>query len=257
MSHSPSLSASRPSARPLYRRLLLCLLALVALALAVTNAPALRLLGYAPIRMFPAPGGMASGRPRLAAVFLSGDMGFHFGMGAEVAKAVAAQGIPVVGVSSPVVFSQHRTRAEADAVVAGAIRLALAQTGAERLVLMGQSYGADILATAAPDLPPDLRARIAAVNLTVPALNVYFRADPSGLAYLGKPDALPMAGMRGLDWAPVVCVHGLEEKDSLCPALQGTGARVIGLPGDHYLKHDPARLIATTLGALRAAVPGL
>ncbi|WP_404477750.1 AcvB/VirJ family lysyl-phosphatidylglycerol hydrolase [Novosphingobium sp. BL-52-GroH] len=244
----------RPS-RPLRRNLLRGFLLLVVLALAAINAPALHLLGAEPIHFFPAGGVQAPGRPKLAAVFLSGDMGFHFGMGADVAEAIAERGIPVVGVSSPVVFAAHRTRAEADAVVAGAIRLALARSGAQRVLLMGQSYGADILATTAPDLSPALRARVAAIDLTVPAQDVFFRADPSGLAYLGTPDAKPLRAMRGLDWAPVICVYGLQEHGSLCPALRGTPTRVIGLAGNHYLNRDPARLITTTFAALRAAVP--
>ena len=225
-------------------RLAIGLFALAAVGLTALAAPVLGLLGTEPIVMFPA----AEPHPRVAAVFLSG------GMGEKVAAAVAAKGVPVVGVASPVVFATHRTRAEADAVVAGAVRLALTRTGASRVVLMGQSYGADILATTAPDLPPDLRARVLAIDLTVPAHDVYFRADPVGLAYLGKPDAHPLLAMRGVDWAPVVCVYGLEEKGSLCPSLAGR-ARVIGLSGDHYLGHDAPRLIATTLRALHEVAP--
>ncbi|MEE4451615.1 AcvB/VirJ family lysyl-phosphatidylglycerol hydrolase [Novosphingobium resinovorum] len=237
---------------PAVHGIALGLLLAVTLGLAALAAPVLGLLGSAPIVIFPS----AAAHPRVAAVFLSGDMGFRFGMGDKVAAAVAARGIPVVGVASPVVFAAHRTRDQADAVLAGAVRLALARTGASRIVLMGQSYGADILATAAPDLPADLRARVAAIDLTVPAHDVYFRADPVGLAYLGRPDAWPLLGMRRIDWAPVVCVYGLEEHGSLCPALQGR-ARVIGLTGDHYLGHDAPRLIATTLRALHAAAPEL
>lgn len=235
------------------------LLALAVVAGVVASAPRLGLLGAAPIVEFPAQG--AATRHDVAAVFLSGDMGFHFGMGAEVAGAIAARGIPVVGVSSPANFAHHRTRAEADAIVADAIRSALQRTGARRVILLGQSYGADIVATVAPDLPPDLRARIAAIDLTVPAQDVYFRADPSGIAYLGAPDARPMPALLGLlsgpHRVPFVCVYGLEETGSLCPVLKGTGAQVIGLTGNHYLNHDPARVIATTLAALRAAVPDL
>jgi len=234
-------------------RLAICFALLLAgLALCAANAPRLHLLGADPVRLFPA----RSAHPAIAAVFLSGDMGFNFGIGADVAEGVAARGIPVVGVSSPVVFARHHTRAEVDAVVAGAVRLALARTGAQRVVLMGQSYGADIIATTAPDLPPDLRPRIAAIALTVPAQDVYFRADPSGLAYLGQPDALPLPRLRKLEGIPLVCVYGLQESGSLCPALTGTSARVIGLPGNHYLDHDPGRVVAAMLGALRAAVPG-
>jgi type IV secretory pathway VirJ component len=236
-------------------KLLLCSLPILLLALAAINAPALHLLGSDPIRLFPAENRHSPARPKVAAVFLSGDMGFNFGMGTHIAEAVATRGVPVVGISSPVVFARHRTRAEADAVVEGAIRFALARTGAEKILLMGQSYGADIVATVAPDLPPDLRSRILAIDLTVPAQTVYFRADPSTLAYLGKPDARPMAALRALRWAPVVCVYGREEKDSLCPTLTGAAARIVGLPGNHHLNHDRARVEATTLAALRAVAP--
>ncbi|MGF7155356.1 AcvB/VirJ family lysyl-phosphatidylglycerol hydrolase [Novosphingobium gossypii] len=233
-------------------RIALALLLTATLALAAVCAPRLGLLGTAPVVMFPA----RDPHPRVAAVFLSGDMGFRFGMGVKVARAVAAKGVPVVGVSTPVVFAGRRTRAEADAVVAGAVRLALASTRAQKVVLMAQSYGSDILATAAPDLPADLRAHVITIDLTVPAQDVYFRADPVGLAYLGTPDARPLAKMRRLDWAPVVCIYGLKEHGSLCPALTGNPrVRVIGLSGDHYLDHDARRLIATTLAALHDVAP--
>lgn len=232
------------------------LAALVALVVALTAvcAPALGLLGSAPIVIYP----VADPHPRTVAVFFSGDMGFRFGMGKQVAAGVAARGVPVVGIATPVVFAIHRTRAETDAVVTGAVRLALARTGADKVVLMAQSYGADILATAVPDLPPDLRARVAAIDLTVPAQDVYFRADPAGLAYMGQADAWPLAALRRVDWAPIVCVYGLEEHGSLCPALRGRAlAHVIGLSGDHYLDHDAPRLVATTLRALNAVAPQL
>lgn len=248
MIRKPMIRQKRPAWR---RRVGIAVLLLAALAAIATHAPALHLLGSHTYRTFPAAGGKAP----VAAVFLSGDMGFDFGMSGAVSKGLAAHGIPVVGVVSPVAFAHHQTRAQAQAVVTDAIGRALRQTGAQRIILMGGSFGADIVATVAPDLPADLRARIAAIGLTVPGRDVYFRADPSGLAYLGTPEARPAAALRQLGWAPVVCIYGVEESDSLCPLLKGSAAQVIGLPGGHYLRHDPARLTATVLRALHAAGP--
>lgn len=246
-------AASRARWGRLRKRTAVTVLVIAVLAMLAINAPRLHLLGSEPFREFPT----TRRNPSVAAVFLSGDMGFNFGIGADVAEAMAEHGMPVLGVSTPVVFARHRSRAETQAVLAGAIERALAGTGAKRVVLMGQSYGADIVATAAPDLPPELRAKVAAIDLAVPGREAYFRADPSNIAYLGEPDARPAEALRALDWAPVICIHGVEETGSLCPALKGTTARVIGLPGGHFLKRDPARLIATTLAALRAADPSL
>jgi type IV secretory pathway VirJ component len=218
-------------------------------AVVAANAPALHLLGYRRIVQFDAP---SSGPYPAVAVFLSGDMGFGFGLGGPVASAVAAHGIPVFGVSTPVAFARHRSAAEARALVASAIRQALNQTGARHVVLMGQSFGADIVATVAPELPPALRRRIVAIDLIVPGQNVYFRADPTGLAYMGAPDARPAKALRALDWAPVICIQGKRETDSLCPTLKGTRARLLALPGNHYLERNAPRLIAANLASLHA-----
>lgn len=226
------------------------------LALAVTlvlATPALRLLDGQAVRVF----GAGRTHPQIAAVYLSGDMGLRFGMGPKVAPALAGHGIPVIGISSAANFATRRTRAEIDSMLADAVHTALARTGAKRVVLIGQSFGADMVATAAPDLPAALRAGIAAIVLVVPSQTAYFRADPTGLAYLGTPDARPAAAMRALGWAPVICIYGVRETDSLCPALTGGSGHVIGLPGGHFLDRDDKRLVATILGALHAADPSI
>ncbi|BAV63726.1 virulence factor [Sphingobium cloacae] len=205
------------------------------------------------LRPFPS----AQARAPVAAMFLSGDMGFRFGMSGQVATALGGHGLPVAGFASPMLFARRRTLAQVDRIVRNAIRIALDRNRASRIVLVGQSYGADIVATAAPRLPPDLRSRIAAIVLIVPARNVYFRADPLGFAYRGEPDARPMEAVRGIGWTPVLCIHGVEERDSLCPLLRGSAASILGLPGDHYLRHDDKALTAAVLGGLRAIVPGI
>ncbi|WP_340265952.1 AcvB/VirJ family lysyl-phosphatidylglycerol hydrolase [Sphingobium mellinum] len=190
----------------------------------------------------------------LAVAFFSGDMGFHFGMSGDLAERLAATGLPVIGFSSPKYFGQHRSRAEAGRIVADGLRLTLARTGARRVVLVGQSYGADIVATAASALPPDLRARLAAVAMVVPAQSVYFRADPLGFAYRGTPDARPLDTIGEIGARRLVCIYGLEEEDSLCPPLVALGAHVAGLPGGHYMHHDSSRVGDTLLALLRASL---
>lgn len=213
------------------------------------GAPSLHLIDSRSLRLYDD----GTQHPSVVAVYISGDMGLRFGLGSKVVPALAAHGIPVVGVSSPVNFGTRKTREQVDAIVANAIRTALATTGARRVILMGQSFGADMVSATAPDLPADLRARIAAISVVVPAQTVYFRSDPTGILYHGTPDARPTAAMRALRWAPVICIYGREEADSLCPTLRGTPAQVVGLPGGHFLHHDDPLVIATILATLRVA----
>ncbi|UVO50704.1 virulence factor [Sphingomonas sp. SUN019] len=229
---------------------LLAGLAGLVVALAVL-VPALHLIDRPAIRMF----GTSKAHPDVVAVYASGDTGLRFGKSPKVISALAARGIPVAGIDSAVNFASHRSRAQVDAIVANAIRLALARTGASRVVLMGQSFGADIVATAALDLPTVLRPKVAAINLVVPSRTVFFRADPTEITYRGTPDATPAAALRRLDWTPVSCIYGAAETDSLCPLLRGTRAQVVPLPGGHFLRRDHKLIIATIIQALRHADP--
>ncbi|MEO6091515.1 MAG: AcvB/VirJ family lysyl-phosphatidylglycerol hydrolase [Novosphingobium sp.] len=195
--------------------------------------------------------GMNNARPvRVAAVYFSGDMGLRFGMGRHVAPALAARGIPVFGVSSPAVFNTQRSRGDVNALVAETIRRALVRSGADQVILMGQSFGSDILVAGLEALPPDLHRKVAAVVLVVPGQTVYFRADPTGLRYHGTPDADAVSDIGAMTWAPLICIYGQSENDSLCPTLLGKAAKVIELPGDHFLRNDHAKLIETIFTAL-------
>lgn len=186
----------------------------------------------------------------LAVVILSGDMGFRIGMGPEVAKRFADDGVPVVGVSSLAYFRHQRTPAEVQALVAAAARRALAFGHADRLVLIGQSFGADMMHVGLTGLPPDLRAQVKLVALVVPTDTVFFRASPSELFNWSKPDAAALPTGRQLTWVPAVCIQGAEEADSLCPELVQPNMTRVALPGGHMLHHDAGALYRALRGAI-------
>lgn len=194
-------------------------------------------------------------RAGVTALYFSGDMGLRFGMGPATSKALAQHGVPVFGVNSSTLFRTRRTRAETDAIVADAVREALDRAGADRLVLIGQSYGADVLQTGLVHLPDALRAKVGGVVLVVPGRDVFFRADPTSLAYRGAPDSDGARTIRALNWTPLTCIYGQEEPDSACPALRGTGATVIAMPGGHFLHNDADGLVGHVLAAVARLRP--
>jgi type IV secretory pathway VirJ component len=201
-----------------------------------------------PVHVYPAVPPAAS----IAVVNVSGDMGLRFLLGASTSRGLTDHHVPVVGISTPAVFRQRRTRAEVDAFMAATIRTALARTGVARVVVMGQSYGADIVQTGLARLPADLRAKVAAIVLVLPGDSVYFRADPTSWSYGDSPDSVGVTTANTLTWAPLTCIYGVEEDDSLCPLLRVPGARVIGMPGGHNIHHDEAGLLRHVLTAVRA-----
>lgn len=205
-----------------------------------------------PVRLFAARGAK---RP-VGVLYMSGDMGLRFGPNPTTTRTLAANGVTVVALKSPTLFRFHRTRGEVDRIVADAVRTALARSGASRIVVIGQSYGADILETGLAALPPTLRSRIAGAVLVVPGESVFFRADPSGLGYRGMPDHIGAASLDRLDWLPVTCIYGRDEQDSACPDVHLPHATIIAMPGGHFLDNDRKGLFAHVLTAIRQDVPG-
>jgi type IV secretory pathway VirJ component len=191
----------------------------------------------------------------IAVVNISGDMGLRFLLGASTSRGLTEHHIPVVGLATPVAFRTRRTRAEVDAFVADAVRTAMARTGMRKVVVMGQSYGADIAQTGLAHLPPALRAHVAGIVLILPGDTVFYRADPTGWVYRGTPDSIGKDTGDTLTWAPLTCIYGQEEDDSLCPLLRVPGARIIAMPGGHNLHHDSDALFAHVLAAVRAVTP--
>ena len=186
----------------------------------------------------------------IAVVNVSGDMGLRFLLGASTSRGLTEHHVSVLGVSSPVVFRIRRTRAEVDAFIADAIRNAVARTGKQRIVVMGQSYGADIVQTGLANLPVALRKHVAGIVLILPGDTVFYRADPTGWAYDGTPDSIGKDTGNTLTWAPLTCIYGREEDDSLCPQLRIPGATIIAMPGGHNLHHDSDTLLRHVLAAI-------
>lgn len=182
--------------------------------------------------------------PRTVAVLFSGDMGFRLGMGPKIASRLAADGVPVLGVSSLVEFRREHSPTQVQAFIARSIRRGLAFAHADRVILIGQSFGADMLQVGATALPEDLRRRVQMVALVVPGDTVIFRASPAELFNWAKPDAEALPTARRLTWVPAICIYGREEDDSLCPHLKLANVQRVALPGGHPLHWDADALYA-------------
>lgn len=184
-----------------------------------------------PFEEFPAHGAMfrTEAGGRYAAVLLSGDMGLRAGLGGGIARRLADNGIATVGVNSLNYFKVRRTPEEVSAMLAQALRRAMALGHADRVVLLGQSFGSDMLHVGLERLPADLRRRVALVVLTVPTRTVFLRVSPLEWLDETPPDAPAIASARKLDWVPVVCIRGHDEPDIACNGGMATGRALLDL----------------------------
>lgn len=235
-----------------------CILLSIGAALALLFAFLIHIGYFAsnPFTSVPAVATPPASERGLAAVFISGDMGSRIGMGPKISERLAHHGIPVIAVNSLTYFRTRRTPEEAGALIADAMRRALALPGTTRVVLIGQSFGSDMLQVGLPSLPADLRAKVLMVALVVPGDTVYYRASPSELFNLTPPDASALPTARLLTWTPLTCIYGREEEASLCPMLDQPNLWRVGMPGGHMLNDDADALYANLSRAIAAAAAG-
>ncbi|WP_235955170.1 virulence factor [Sphingobium psychrophilum] len=193
-------------------------------------------------------------QPRMVALYLSDDMGFHAGLGPLIADRLTRRGIPVVAENSLRFFRTRRTPEEAGAMIAQGLRRAIAVDPGARLLLLGQSFGADIIAPSLPYVPTALRRRIAFIGLIVPGATRQWRASPSDIFSFNEPEEDATTAARRLSWAPLLCIHGAEEAASLCPALRQPNVVQLRLPGGHALNHDADAVSAALLHAIAQSV---
>ena len=216
------------------------------------EAPAARApeIGDLPVTEVPAAGSSAE-----LALLITGDGGWA-GLDQELAARLAASGVPTVGLNSLKYFWTQRTADETARDVARLMRHYLATWNKERVILVGYSFGADVLPFVVNRLPPELRARLASVSLLGIDSSASFEVSVAD--WIGSADggAATRPEVAALTHVPVLCIFGEGESDSICPELT-TGALLTReqVGKGHHFSGEYATLADRILAFARAARP--
>jgi type IV secretory pathway VirJ component len=182
------------------------------------------------------------------AILLSGDGGWA-GLDKEVAGALAANGIPVIGLDSLRYFWSARTPAGLAVDLDRMTQYYLTALGKQRVMLIGYSQGADVLPFAVNRLDAATRSHVAltaVMGMSEHALfefhmSSWISDDNSGPATL--PEVERISGM------PVLCIYGEGESDTLCPTLDPHKVTIVKLKGGHHFDGDYASLAKAILAS--------
>lgn len=185
------------------------------------------------------------------AVIYSGDGGWR-DIDKEVGNALQQQGVPVVGVDSLRYFwSERQPQATADDL-ARVITYYGRRWNVRNVLLIGYSFGADILPRTYNLLPSATRARVRQVTL----MALSHRADYkiSVLGWLGADGegnaGDPVDDIKAIEPVLVQCIYGTDEEDDACPDLKSSGIDVVSIEGGHHFDGDYAALTRRVLDAL-------
>lgn len=207
------------------------------------DVPALPALD-AKVAMLPLTELPATGAGDTFAILLSGDGGWA-GFDRELAEALQAQGIGVVGWDSLRYFWQPRTpqslAADLDTVIAHYQQ----QWHKAHVLLLGFSQGANVLPFTLPSLNAASLAAVKKIALISPEryaefefhLSNWVRSADKGMALAPLLDNYTAK-------TPLYCLYGSEDKNAVCPELQGNNLTVKGYDSGHHLSAEITDIVA-------------
>jgi type IV secretory pathway VirJ component len=175
----------------------------------------------------------------LMAVHISGDGGWGV-TDRGLSAALAAHGIPVVGLNSLHYFWTRRTAAESASDLERILRYYLAAWRREKAILIGYSLGADVLPFIVNRMSPQMQSKVALVALLGPSAEVDFEfhlTDWLGDFSLSSQSQVEPE-IEKLKVRPILCFSGEEDDEAICRDLPPGLARLIVLKGGHRVGGD-------------------
>lgn len=185
------------------------------------------------------------------AVVYSGDGGWR-DIDSQVAGALQARGIPVVGVDSLRYFWSERKPQETADDLTRIIDTYRKEWNVSHVLLIGYSFGADILPATYNLLSPEDRARVPQITLMALSHQVDYEISVSGwlgVASDGAGD--PVDDIARIDPKQVQCISGSDEDGDPCPSLKASGVESIAIDGGHHFDGDYEALADRIIDGLK------
>lgn len=176
------------------------------------------------------------------ALMISGDGGWA-GLDQSVSAELAARGVPVVGLNSLKYFWRERTAESTAADVNRIVTQYAARWRKQRVMLIGYSFGADVMPFVFNRLPAVTRGQVVSVSL--------LGLGPAATFEVTVGEWLPGADDKGdpvvpeiarMPEVPLLCVMGEGEKDSSCPKLSKPGVTVRQIGDGHHFSGLAAQI---------------
>lgn len=187
------------------------------------------------------------------AIIYTGDGGWR-DIDKTIGGLLARQGMAVVGVDSVRYFWRRRSPQQTANDLVRILDHYRKAWGSRRVVLIGYSFGADVLPFAYNRLPADRQRSVATLALLAPARGADFEVSISGWLGRASSTATPtLPELQRIAPDKVLCVYGAREKaESLCTAPGAGAITRLKRPGDHHFdrRYD---LIANAIRAHLAA----
>jgi type IV secretory pathway VirJ component len=173
------------------------------------------------------------------AIIYSGDGGWR-DLDSEVGGYLQEQGIPVVGIDSLRYFWSERTPKETAADLGRIMDTYRRKWGVSNVVLIGYSFGADVIPASFNLLSKVDKSRVRQISLLALSKEVDFVISVTGwlgVAGEGK-GGNTVEAVSKIDPKIVQCVYGTDEDDDPCMTLKDKGVETVPIEGGHHFDED-------------------
>jgi len=180
-------------------------------------------------------------RGKIFAILYSGDGGWR-DLDRSLAGLLAARGISVVGVDVLRYYWRTRPPDVAARDLARIMQRYQQHWGDDQVILIGFSFGANVIPFLVNRLPAEQRSKIKLITLLSPERTTAFEVSPADWMGKAADATIPVEPeLKRLSTVRLQCVYGEDEgKDSLCTTDAAARFDIIRKPGGHHFdnKYD-------------------
>lgn len=182
---------------------------------------------------------------------ISGDGGWT-SFDQSLATALAANGLTVVGLDAQKYFWNSRTPNATTEDVIKVIQQYSMQTGKQKFVLAGYSFGASVVPFIASRMPETWKANLAGIVSLSPDEFADFEIHIADMLDIGGEDEQynVIAELKKINQEHPICFFGADEDTDVRNKFIGNGIKVKTLPGSHHYNEDYTGISKAILLAL-------
>ena len=180
-------------------------------------------------------------------LFISGDGGFNrFSL--DLCNSIHLSGYSVAAIDSKSYFWKKKTPEQSALDIAAYLNKEFEGRQNQDLVLVGYSFGADVLPFILPKLPPSLRNKVLSTILISPSTSTDFEIHLTDIfGYANKRNMDVISEINKLADEKIVTVFGDDEDDFPVSKIKLKNYTNIVLPGGHHFNGETEELAHTLL----------
>lgn len=177
--------------------------------------------------------------PQILAVLITGDGGWAE-IDKQVAKILAEKGIPTVALDALSYFWRARTPEETAKHIDNVISQYREKWNTKKVILIGYSFGADVLPFIANKLSERNKTDVALVALLAMGKTAAFEFRLSSWINADtNANRLPiLPELKSMHWANSICIYGTDDKETGCIQTSELGVKTISMAGDHHFNEN-------------------